>query len=93
MAFSEEIRVDTREFTPDELDMYTRQSQLMYKLNHTMPATGEYIAAMTELFGDRIGEGSLVSAPISGAALDRLKIGNRVFINSNLLAMARGGIT
>ncbi len=93
MAFSEEIRVDTREFTPDELDMYTRQSQLMYKLNHTMPATGEYIAAMTELFEDRIGEGSLVSAPISGAALDRLEIGNRVFINSNLLAMARGGIT
>ena len=30
---------------------------------------------------------------MSGAALENLKIGKNVFINSNLLAMSRGGIT
>lgn len=34
-----------------------------------------------------------MAPPLSGAALDMLKIGRGVFVNSNLLAMARGGIT
>ena len=32
-------------------------------------------------------------APVAGAAIDMLKIGNNVYINSNSLLMARGGIT
>ena len=32
-------------------------------------------------------------SPIATVALGRVKIGRNVFINSNLLAMARGGIT
>lgn len=43
--------------------------------------------------GDHLGEGSTIAPPLSGAALDMLKIGKGVFVNSNLLAMARGGIT
>ena len=43
--------------------------------------------------GDNLGENSSVMAPISGAAFDHIKIGNNVFINSNILLMARGGIT
>lgn len=46
-----------------------------------------------KLFGENIGEGSYVAPPLQGAALDKLKIGNNVYINSNCLAMARGGIT
>ena len=65
----------------------------MFKLNHTMPRTEEYTAVLKELFEDRIGEGSFVAAPLAGAAIDKLVIGKHVFINSNLLAMARGGIT
>ena len=36
---------------------------------------------------------NIISSPISGAAFDHIKIGNNVFINSNCLFMARGGIT
>lgn len=36
---------------------------------------------------------NIVNAPIQGACIDRIKIGNNVFINSNTLFMARGGIT
>ena len=58
-----------------------------------MSFTDEYNALLKELFGDNLGEGSYVAAPISGACVSTMKIGKHVFINSNLLAMARGGIT
>ena len=89
----EELRVDMRERTPEQQELYNRQAQLMFKLNHTMPRTSEYSEILKELFEDRIGEGSYVASPISGAAIEKLIIGKRCFINSNLLAMARGGIT
>ncbi len=89
----EEIRVDMREMTAEELEQGRRQAQLVFQFNHAMPMTEEYAMAMKELFEDRIGEGSYVAAPINGAALDRLVIGKNVYINTNCLAMARGGIT
>ncbi len=89
----EEIRIDMRERTPEEQAMYDKQAQLMFKLSHTMPRTEEYMSVLKELPGDRIGEGSYVAAPVSGAAIDKLIIGKNVFINSNFLAMARVGIT
>ena len=58
-----------------------------------MPNTEEYNDLLKELLGDNLGENSMVMAPIAGAAFDHIKIGNNVFINSNSLLMARGGIT
>ena len=46
---------------------------------------------MNELFD--LGENSFIMAPVAGAALDKVKVGNNAFINSNSLLMARGGIT
>ena len=89
----EELRVDMRERTADEQKMYDSQAQLMFKLNHTMPRTDEYNEVLKELFGENLGEGSYVAAPINGAAMEKLVIGKRCFINGNLLAMSRGGIT
>lgn len=89
----EEFTVDIRKSTPEEMARAQRQVQLLFQLNHTMPMTEEYNALVRELFGDRIGEGSFVATPLSGAVVDNIQIGRNVFINSNLLAMARGGIT
>ena len=89
----EELRVDMRERTPKEQAIYDKQAQLMFKLNHTMPRTEEYMGVLKELFEDRIGEGSYVAAPLGGVAMEKLVIGKHCFINSNLLAMSRGGIT
>ena len=86
-------RVDMDELPAEELEKYARQGELVFKLNHTMPMTPEYDEILEELFGENLGENSRVMAPISGAALDKLVIGDNVFINSNCLAMARGGIT
>ncbi len=86
-------RVNMDELSEEELLKYARQGELIFKLNHTMPMTPGYDEILKELFGDNLGENSRVMAPISGAALDKLVIGDNVFINSNCLAMARGGIT
>ena len=86
-------RVDMREMSDEEMAKAFRMSQIVFKLNHTMPNTDEYNNLLKELFGENIGENSTVMAPIAGAAFDRVKIGGNVFINSNSLLMARGGIT
>ena len=86
-------RGDMDLMTEEELQESFRQSQLLFKLNHTMPMTPEYDEVLKELMGDNLGENSRIMAPLSGAALDKLVVGNNVFINSNCLAMARGGIT
>ena len=89
----EEIRVDMREMNEKDMALYAKHDELLFKLNQTMPRTAEYMDILRELFDGRIGEDSFVRAPLAGAALDKVTIGNRVFINNNLLAMARGGIT
>ena len=86
-------RVDMREMTDEEMAEAFRMSEIVFKINHTMPNTDEYNNLVKELFGENIGENSTVMAPIAGAAFDRVKIGDNVFINSNSLLMARGGIT
>ena len=89
----EEERVDVRIPNPDTIEESRRIMELVFRLNHTMPMTQEYSNILKEIFGENIGEGSFVAAPFSGAVFQNIRIGKNVFINSNLLAMARGGIT
>ena len=86
-------RVDMREMTEEEMIKAGEMAEIVFKLNHTMSNTDEYNSLLKELLGDNLGENSQIMAPIAGAAFDRLKVGNNVFINSNSLLMARGGIT
>jgi len=88
-----EFRVDLSKITPEELEKSIKQTQLLFNVNHTMPMTEEYNSLINELFEMGIGENSTVSAPLSGTSFENVKIGKNVFINSNCLMMARGGIT
>ena len=89
----EEVRIDMRIPDPENREENRRAVRVMYQLNHTMPYTEEYNDLLKELFGENLGQNSYVTTPINGACVSTMKIGNGVFINSNLLAMARGGIT
>ncbi len=88
-----EIRVDLRQADPQNRMEGQRCAKLLFQLNHTMPFTEEYNTLLKELFGENLGEGSSIAPPLSGACVSSMKIGKNVLINSNLLAMARGGIT
>lgn len=68
-------------------------AQALFRLNHTMPMTDEYTAALHDLFGDNIGKNCIIVAPVQGVCLERVTIGNNVYTGGNLLLMARGGIT
>ncbi|MDE5834435.1 MAG: galactoside O-acetyltransferase [Ruminococcus sp.] len=89
----QEERVDLRKTTPEESEQSKHQIQLLFRLNHTMPMTDEYFEILKELFGSRLGKGSYIIAPLQGACMDMVNIGENVFINSNALMMSRGGIT
>ena len=90
---NEEFRVDINNLSEEDILKYQKQTELIYKINHTLPITEEYSNLIKELVEDKIGENTRINPPIYGAAFDKLNIGNNVFINSNSLLMARGGIT
>ena len=90
----QEIIVDPRQSTPEELAEGMRQAQTLFKLNHTMPYTEEYNAIAEELFGhDVFADGGFVMPGLTGVCFDRVKLGRGVKIMNNCLMMARGGIT
>ena len=89
----EEKRIDPRQTTPEEQTEGMRQTQVLFKMNHTMPYTDEYNALQKELFGDSLGEGSLILPPLMGVCFDHVGIGKDVLIMNNCLMMSRGGIT
>lgn len=88
----EEIRIDVDAQTPEELALARHQAQLVFKFNHTMPGTEEYISLMHEIFAD-MGEGSWVNAPLTAVRPHNVKIGKRVGIMNGCLMMSAGGIT
>lgn len=89
----EEIRYDMRLQDDDSRREAARLEELVFKLNHTMRSDPNYKEILREIFGDNLGENSTVAAPIYGACVSNVKIGKGVYINSNCLMMARGGIT
>lgn len=87
-----EERVDMRKISQAERDRQRHSSEIMFRLNHSMPASDEYLAAMGQIVG-AIGEGSYITAPVQGVCWYNMTIGTNVYVGSNMLAMARGGIT
>ena len=86
-------KIDLDKISQEDLELSIKQSKLLFKFNHTEPMTEEYLKLLNELLDGNIGENSTITTPFAGAAFDKMNLGNNVFINSNCLAMARGGIT
>lgn len=89
---ADEVRIDVTKQTPEELALAERQAQLLFKFNHTMPATEEYQHLMRELFPG-MGEGSRVGTPLSGVRFHQVEIGKNVVVMPGCLMMSAGGIT
>lgn len=90
----DEIRVDMRNISPEDREKNKKNTELLFRLNHTMPMTEEYDSILRELLGDNLGDGSYIMAPITNIVCpEKLKLGKKVYINPGFLAMSRGGIT
>lgn len=88
----DEVRIDLRIPNEERMEESVRSAQLCYKLNHTMPYTDEYNALLKELFGDTIGEGSRLNAPIFVNIAKNVKIGKNVVIMNGFQCMSAGGL-
>lgn len=88
----EEIRIDCANQTAEELALAKHQTQLLFKLNHTMPMTDEHDALVHEIF-PVIGENSRIHTPLSGVRFHKVNIGCNVVIIPGCLMMSAGGIT
>lgn len=80
------------EFTDLSLENNRRAAELLFRLNHTSPLDDEYKTLLKELFGENIGENSLIMPPIQMVCPEKFKLGRNVLINGNLLAMSMGGV-
>ncbi len=89
---SVEVRIDVTKQTPEELALANEYVRLVFKFNHTMPATEEYACLMHRIFTD-LGEGSVVHAPLTAVRPNMVKIGRNVVVMPGCLMMSAGGIT
>ena len=89
----EEIRIDLRQATKQEVEEGVKDAQLCFKINHTMPYTDEYNSLINELFSQGIGETSRIMPPLNVVRAKNVKIGKNVVIMNNCLMMSAGGIT
>ena len=89
----EEIRIDLRKTSKEDMEADMKNSQNNFKLNNTMPGTEEYTKLMHELFYNQIGENSIVNAPLTVVRPKNVHIGKNVVVMNGSLMMAAGGLT
>lgn len=88
----EEIRIDTRKQTPEDMAKAIEAMRIVHDFNQTIPFTPEFNELLPKVFGE-IGEGSIVTPPVTVARGENVKIGKHVGIMANCLFMSAGGIT
>ena len=90
---TEEFRVDMRALTEEERMSMVRDSELLFRINNTMPTSPERAQALRDLLGDRLGEGSTLTSPINLVSASNLSLGRNVYVGGGFLGMCRGGIS
>ncbi len=88
----EEVRLDLRIPNEERMAEYIRSSQLCFKINNTMPQTEECSNLIKELFGENLGENSMVNPPIFVNLANKVKIGKNVVLMNGFQCMSAGGL-
>jgi acetyltransferase-like isoleucine patch superfamily enzyme len=89
----EETIVDARAVDPTRAKEEQRVRHLLFQMSQLETDDERYAQLLKEIFRENLGEGSFIGSGLHGACISSVRIGNRVLINSNVLLMARGGIT
>lgn len=88
----EEKRLDLRKPNVERLAEVKRTSEVLYKLNNTLPFTNEFNALTEELFTGDIGEDCYVAPPLYMNIAKNIHIGNHVAINPYFKCMSAGNV-
>lgn len=87
-----ETRLDLRLQNPERAAEVQRTSEILFRLNNTMPFTDEYNSLLKELFTGGIGENCYIAAPLYMNIAKNIHIGNNVSINPYFRCMSAGQI-
>lgn len=85
--------LDLRKQSPERRQEVARTRELLFKLNHQLPQSSEYLATLKELFGSNLGDSCYIEGPIYINLAANLKIGNHVSINPYFKCMSAGKVT
>lgn len=88
----EELRIDVTKQTAEELALAAEHARLIFRFNNTMPGTSAYDELMHRIF-PAMGEGSVVSTPLTAIRPHMVRIGRNVIVMPGCLMMSAGGIT
>ena len=88
----EEKRIDCANQSEEDLNLTKEQTQLVFKLNHTMPMTEDYDELLYRVF-PTMGARSRVNTPITVVRPHEVNIGEDVVIMNGCLMMSAGSIT
>ncbi len=69
-----------------------RCSRLCWRINQSEPMTAEYRTLLNQLLSEPLDDSSNIYSPVQIDMGKYVRIGKRVFINNNLICMARGGV-
>ena len=89
----EEIRIDVRKQSAEELALAAHLSQLVHKFNHALPYSEEWSCLQQEIFNGKIGTGSRVMTPMTAVRPNCVTIGKNVIVMNGCLMMSAGTIT
>lgn len=89
----EEIRINCRQQTREELELAAQQAALVHKFNQSVPFSEEWRALQKQIFEGHMGEDSRVMSPLTVVRPHMVSIGRNVVVMNGCLMMAAGGIT
>ena len=88
----EEKRLDLRIPNDARAKEAKRTSEILFKLNNTLPFTDEYNQLVKDLFVGGIGENCYIATPLYMNIASNIHIGNHVSINPYFRCMSAGNI-
>lgn len=88
----EAVNMNDESYKPT-INEIIRCNKLCFHINQTEPMTEKMRNLTEELFENRLDKTSNIMPPFQIDLANRVNIGKNVFINNNLICMARGSIT
>ena len=88
----EELRIDLAKLTQEEKNQALEELKILHAFNHAEPRSAEYLRLMNVLFHSTLPENTYVAAPLAGVRFYNVQLGKNVYVNTNCLMMAAGGI-
>lgn len=88
----EEFIIDPRVPDEERTRESIRSAQICYKINQALPYSEEQQKLIKELFGDNVGQNSIINSPVFVNLAKNVKIGSNCVLMNGFQCMSAGGL-